>query len=130
MCILDWKFGFGNIVGYTFHRYCDNDWDIMGTNNAEGRMVNELWLIGHFLYGISSTYGSIFRKYHRSIITHFPYLSTAIRMFFVFLIPFTILDGYGVNLIGNNWHLFWLGFWNGLSNADAIHYYLDKKIKD
>lgn len=120
------KFSLGNIAGYSFHRWCDNDWDIMGTNNAEGRMVNELPLIGHFLYGVSSTYGSIFRKYHRSFITHFPFVSTLIRLIFIFTFPLIIFDYCGVNLIGDGWHMFYIGFWVGLSQADGIHWYLDK----
>ena len=99
----------------------------MGVNSAEGRQVNELPVLGHIMFGVSSTYGSIFRKYHRSWMTHFPYVSTVIRLFFFFIIPFVVLDAHGVNFIGNGWHLFWLGFWDGLSHADAIHYYLDIK---
>ena len=41
------------------------------------------------------------------------------------IFPFLIMDGYGINFIGNGWHTFWLGFWVGLSQADGIHYYLD-----
>jgi len=112
-------------LGYSFHRYCDNDWDIFGSNNAEGRMVNELPIIGHFLYGVSSTYGSMFRRKHRSAITHVPFISTIIRLFFVFIIPFILLDYWGINLIGEGWIYFYLGFYIGLSQADGIHYYLD-----
>lgn len=102
----------------------------MGTNNAEGRMVNELPGIGHILYGISSAYGSFFRKYHRSFITHFPVFSTAIRLLYVGFIPFILGDYYGINFIGNGWHMFHLGFWAGLSQADGIHWFLDKTYGD
>ena len=124
---LDWKLGLGNIIGYSFHRYCDNDLDLMGVNAAEGRQVNEIPILGNFMFGMSSIYGSFFRKYHRSIWTHLPYLSTAIRLFFFFIFPFLILDGYGINFIGNGWHMFWIGFYNGLSMADGIHWWLDVK---
>ncbi len=130
LAFLDPQFAFGNIVGYTFHRWCDNDLDIMGVNSAEGRQVNELWIIGVYLFGMSSMYGAIFRRYHRKFITHFPGVSTAIRMFFMFIFPFLILDGYGVNFIGNGWHKFWIGFWVGLSQADAIHWWLDSHYGD
>ena len=103
---LDWKLGLGNIVGYSFHRYCDNDLDLMGVNAAEGRQVNEIPILGNFMFGMSSIYGSFFRKYHRSIWTHLPYLSTIIRLFFFFIFPFLILDGYGVNLISER---YWFG---------------------
>lgn len=129
---LDLRIGIGYIAGYSFHRWCDNDWDIFGSNNAEGRLVNEIPVLGHFLYGVSSTYGSIFRRKHRSIITHFPYLSTIIRLLFVFLLPFVLLDYWGINILYYRVDLFFLGFWLGLSHADGIHYYLDltdKKMK-
>ena len=42
LCYFDWKFGAGNLVGYSLGRWIDPDWDIMGTNNAEGRVVNEI----------------------------------------------------------------------------------------
>jgi len=93
-------------------------------------MVNELPILGYFLYGVSSTYGAMFRKFHRKIWTHLPVLSTIIRIVFVGFVPFLVLDGYGVNLIGNGWHKFWLGYWAGLSQADGIHYWLDKNYGD
>lgn len=127
LSVWDWKFALGNICGYTFHRYCDNDLDIMSVNNAEGRQVNEIPILGHFMFGISSTYGSIFRRKHRSFWTHFPFFSTIIRLFFFFIIPFILFDYFGVNLIGNGWHMFHLGFYTGLSQADAIHWWLDVK---
>jgi len=124
---IDWQWAMGNLVGYSFHRWCDNDLDLMGVNSAEGRQVNELPIIGIYLFGMSSMYGAIFRRFHRHWITHFPFVSTLIRMFFMFIFPFLIMDGYGINFIGNGWHKFWIGFWFGLSEADAIHWYLDKK---
>ena len=111
-------------------RYIDPDWDIMSTNNAEGRMVNEIWILGHVLYGISSTYGSIFRRYHRKWITHMPVISTAIRLIFVGFIPFLIGDNLGINFIGNGWHMFHLGVWAGLSQADLIHWKLDRDSEE
>jgi hypothetical protein len=122
---LDWRAGLGYLVGYSMHRYVDNDWDLMGTNNAEGRMVNELPILGHLLYGLSSSYGSIFRKYHRSWMTHWPVISTLGRLILIFAIPFVVGDGYGINFIGYGLIWFWVGMWAGLSHADAIHFYHD-----
>lgn len=130
LLFINWKFALGNIIGYSFHRWCDNDLDLMGANSAEGRQVNELPVIGHFMFGVSSMYGSIFRKHHRSFITHFPFVSTAIRMFFFFIFPLTVLDSWGINTIGNGWIYFHLGFYFGLSSADTIHYTLDKWYGD
>ena len=125
LVFIDWKFSLGNFAGYSCGRWIDPDWDIFGSNNAEGRIVNELPVIGHFLYGISSTYGSIFRRRHRAVITHAPLISTIIRLGFVFFVPFILGDYWGINFIGNGWYKFWVGLWVGLSQADGIHYYLD-----
>lgn len=122
----DWEFALGNFLGYSFHRYCDNDLDLMGVNMAEGRQVNEIPVLGHFMFGVSSAYGSIFRKSHRSFLTHFPIISTAIRLAFFGFIPFILGDYYGINFMGNGWHMFHLGFFAGLSTADGIHWALDK----
>jgi hypothetical protein len=130
LVLVDFQFALGNLVGYSCGRWIDPDWDIMGTNNAEGRMVNELPILGYFLYGISSTYGAMFRRLHRKKLTHLPVLSTIIRIVFVGFVPFLVLDGYGVNLIGNGWHKFWLGYWAGLSQADLVHWWLDENFGD
>jgi hypothetical protein len=128
--VWDWKMGGGVLVGYSLGRYLDPDIDLMGTSAAEGRQVNELPIIGHILFGLSSMYGSVFRKYHRSMITHLPGLSTVVRLVFIFWIPFLVLDGYGINLIGNGWHMFWVGLLIGLSEADGVHFYLDMVDND
>lgn len=130
LCLIDWKFALGNILGYSFHRYCDNDLDLMGTSSAEGRQVNEIPVFGHIMFGFSSMYGSAFRRFHRHWITHFPFVSTLIRLVCFFTIPFILFDYYGVNLIGNGWHLFHIGFWIGLSSADSIHWALDSFYGD
>ena len=88
--------------------------------------MNELKITGYVLYGISSIYGAIFRRFHRKWITHFPGVSTVIRLAFI-LLPIGVLWpgllDYPVVLIG---------VWFGLSIADALHYLIDKfggKIK-
>lgn len=126
----DWKFSLGYFSGYTLGRWIDCDWDIMGTNNAEGRMVNELPIIGHYFYGKSSMYGSIFRRFHRKWPTHLPGISTIIRLVFAFYEPFILGDYFAINFIGDGWHKFWIGIWAGLSQADTIHAVLDKFYGD
>lgn len=126
----DWKFAFGNLVGYSLGRWIDPDWDVLTANNSESRMIKELPILGSFLFGISSTYGSLFYRRHRGFFSHFPVISTLIRLIFVFGIPFVILDEKGFNFIGNGWVWFWTGVWIGLSQADGIHWFLDLTYKD
>lgn len=110
-------------LGYLTGRYIDPDLDQMGTTGAEGRMVNEIPVIGHFLYGHWSTYGSIFRKHHRSIWTHFPVLSTLIRIVYQLYPLFVVIflkDAFHM------WMLYLLfGILIGLSFADLLHYIED-----
>ena len=116
----------GFMLGYSLGRWIDPDWDLMSINAGEGRLVNEIPILGHVLFGISSAYGSWHRNHHRSFQTHFPIYSTFWRLVWLLSMPFAILDGYGINFIGGGWHVFWLSLWLGLSIADGIHWYLDK----
>jgi hypothetical protein len=77
------------------------------------------------MFGIASVYGSFFYRHHRSWITHWPVISTIIRLIFIFFIPFVVGDGYGINFIGCGWVWFWVGLWAGMSHADSIHLYHD-----
>jgi len=117
--------GMGFLSGYFFHRWCDNDWDIMGASSSEGRMVNELPIVGHFLFGISSTYGSVFRKTHRKFVSHFPFFSTLIRLMFLGVPIFFFLKSFDFDFMQEWFQLGLLFFWLGLSFADSIHYLLD-----
>lgn len=92
---------------------------------SESRAVNELKILGYPLFGISSMYGAIFRRKHRSFLTHFPVISTLIRLLFVFgwWVPFLYWKGI---IIYEPWQLeaFIYALW-GLSQADLIHYLAD-----
>lgn len=126
----DWKFGIGNLVGYSLGRYLDPDLDLMGSSSCEGRIVNEIPIFGHLIFGATSAYGSFFRRHHRSFWTHFPGLSTLIRLLFVGFVPFIIGDYLAINFIGDGWWKFWMGILVGLSQADTIHAVLDKFYGD
>lgn len=116
--------GISHLAGYSFHRYCDNDWDILGTNKAESRAIHELKIIGYLLYGISSVYGAIFMRHHRSFQTHFPLFSTLIRLIFIFwwLPVLWYINKWPIY----QWELtFTFFFVLGLSQADMIHFFAD-----
>ncbi len=116
--------GIGYFLGYSFHRWMDNDMDLMNAGSADGRMVNEIPILGYFLFGISSIYGAIFRRKHRSLLTHLPVLSSFIRMLFFY---WWILLLYYFKVIQfQYWHfeLFYSYLWS-ISIADGIHYFAD-----
>lgn len=119
-------FGAGILFGYEMGKYVTPDWDIMGTTADEGRMVNELPVFGYILFGVSSMYGAIFRKKHRSTITHFPFLSTSIRHLLLFWWMYWQAYLYGLGLAIP----FFAGVFVGNSIADGIHWVLDKYSKE
>lgn len=115
-------------IGYFFGNFCDPDWDEMSATGSEGRMV-KIPILGWILYGISSVYGAIFRRHHRSFQTHFPLFSTAIRLLFIFFwIPFLY---YFKIIRWEAWQgVFYLWFWLGLSFGDFLHWGADMLVSD
>jgi uncharacterized metal-binding protein len=116
------------MLGYLFGVICDPDWDEMGATGSEGRMV-KVPILGWLMYGISSIYGAMFRRHHRSFLTHFPGVSTAIRILFVFFwIPllyyFKIVRWEDWNIDLYSW------FWLGLSFGDFLHWGADLIVTD
>jgi hypothetical protein len=120
--------GLAFCIGYFYHLICDPDLDEMGITGAESRMI-KIPILGWLMYALSSVYGVIFRKHHRSFATHFPGISTAIRLLvFFFWIP--ILYYFGI-IKWQEWQGFFvLWFWIGLSFADALHWGADKVVSD
>jgi uncharacterized metal-binding protein len=117
--------GIGMFVGYELGRWIDPDMDQIGITSSEGRVVNDFKILGYFIIGYTTIYGAIFRRYHRSFITHFPGVSTAIRLVYLFWwLYFTIDILYDYQIMVG------IGVWAGLSIADLIHYVLDNFWKD
>jgi uncharacterized metal-binding protein len=117
--------GIGWLVGYGLGRWIDPDLDQIGITAAEGRMVNEIPILGTLLVGYSSIYGAVFRRHHRSFITHFPVVSTAIRAVYFFWWLY-----FAINVLYDYQLLFLVGVFIGLSIADTIHYVLDMVFPD
>lgn len=115
--------GVGIFVGYEWGKYCTPDWDIMSATSSEGWLVNEIPILGHFLFGISSTYGSLFRRYHRKWQTHMPIISTFARYLFVF---WWIWWEIYRSQLDWAWLIFlFIGAFVGTSISDGIHAFLD-----
>ena len=114
------------LIGYfIFGRYVDGDWDSVTATGAEGRIMNELKFFGYPIFAVSSFYGAIFRKRHRHFITHFPYFSTAIRLFIFIFFWYWVLLFLG-SIHFELWQLeVGIGLWFGLGNADVVHYWAD-----
>lgn len=115
--------GLGIFLGYEFGRYCSNDWDCVTMTEDESNMSNEIPILGHYLFGVSSMYGSVFKRRHRKPETHWPFISTAIRYLLVFWWIFWQI--YMSNL--DWWWLIFIfiGGYLGLSFSDTIHFVAD-----
>jgi hypothetical protein len=118
------------LAGYSTGRWIDPDWDLAGASEAEGRQLREIPVFGWLLFAVSSFYGGIFRHQHRKPITHWPLLSTAIRLLFVFAAPVALMWWLGFPVLSPVWLEMYIWFWIGLSEADAIHYWLDIKSNE
>jgi uncharacterized metal-binding protein len=116
--------GIGSNVGYLLGRWVDCDMDSFGTTGAESRMVKELPIIGYVWFAQSSVYGAIFRSMHRSFITHFPGISTIIRLIFMFFWIGILYYFHWIVYAEWQGYLF-LGVFIGLSYADTLHYLAD-----
>lgn len=129
MGIADIIVGVSYVVGYSSHRWWDNDSGMMSITEADGRLVRELPVLGNFLFGMKCVYKSFFRKMHRKFIDHFPGISTLVRMMLILWLPVYIMDNFGIYMFSVEWLKAYFGFWLGLSHADAIHYWLDATEK-
>jgi len=115
--------GIGIFTGYEMGKYVTPDWDCITATEDESKMMNELPVIGHFLFGVSSMYGSVFRRRHRKWETHVPVVSTFGRYLLLFWwiwyqIYISTLDWY--------WLIFiFIGMFIGTSISDFIHWYAD-----
>jgi hypothetical protein len=107
-----------------FPRYVTPDWDQPTITFDEGNMLRELPVLGQILFGMSSFYGGLAIKHHRSFLTHFPGVSTAIRLLYIFAIPllawYIIKDTVPIQV-----YEVLFGIWITLSIADGLHYIMD-----
>lgn len=103
----------------------DGDLDQIGLSSAEGRAMRAAGCIGVLWVMYWMPYAYIMP--HRSFLSHFPYVSTAIRLAYLFAPILALAYYFGV--LGYLDHpivfagLF--GLWSGLGQADMIHYTLD-----
>jgi len=110
------SFASGYLFGYGLGYYFDPDMDQVSITQAEGRLMRHFKILGYVIVGYTTIYGAVFRKLHRSFITHFPYISTGIR--FVYLFWWL----YFIPILWEVWMLeFWVGVYFGMSQADAGH---------
>lgn len=109
-------------LGYLLGYYIDPDLDQANITAAEWRAMRDLGILGALLTMWFLPYGMLMT--HRSFISHFPVVSTAIRYLWL-LFPFLGLYLYlTYNVIPDFWPIL-AGVFFGLSSADLIHYLAD-----
>jgi uncharacterized metal-binding protein len=123
------------LVGYFLGRYLSPDLDLIGINSDEGRMMRELKIIGvflvmyFFLYAYLMRFVGIGRKGHRNFFSHFPGISTAIRLGWVVIPVAILLTHFGVHIPTISYTIV-LGIFAGLTIADGLHYLADRRVID
>lgn len=129
--LVDFYTGVIFVIAYWLGRYIDPDLDLIGITNAESRMMRELKIFGVALvmwfvpYAYFMRFVGIGRKGHRNFFSHFPGVSTIIRVAWMLWLPLLILwwyypiersvllrDGLAALIVG-------------LTFADLIHYLAD-----
>lgn len=117
----------GVVAGYWYGRYITPDEDIVGMTVGEGYLMNHFPIIGNFIVAYWTLYGAMFRKHHRSFLTHGPFISTAIRYLFgfwwmVFLVKFGWWDTWATYML--------IGAFIGTCVIDILHWAADKITKE
>ena len=123
---------FGSLYGYAAGYIVDPDLDLISITYPESKILKVFWIFGAVFVGWSTAYAVIMRAFggHRSDFSHWPVLSTAIRLmwFSPFIIgPLLLIQRVvagGVNAITSIELLF--GLFCGLCVADSLHYFADK----
>lgn len=119
------------LPGYFLGRYLDPDLDLLGLSSAEGRLMRELKIIGVVItmwflpYAYVMRFVGLGRKGHRNFFSHFPGVSTAIRLIWLLVpiyTPVIYFAGYQPGWLDAN---LLSGVWLGLTIADTIHYFAD-----
>lgn len=118
---IDPAIGIGMMGGYVLGRYLNPDADLVGISYAEGMAMRHFKVLGWIWVGYWTFYGGMFKEMHRSFWTHFPFVSTAIRMAYL-LWPLALISFHP-----QPYHLPMLfGVYLSLSVSDMSHYISDK----
>jgi uncharacterized metal-binding protein len=116
----------GVLGGYLLGRYIDPDLDQVGITSAEGRLMRELKIVGVLVTAWFVPYGYAMK--HRSFLSHFPGVSTAIRLGWLLVLPLLAVWYFQPSL--PVWAVPVLAaVFAGLTLADTVHYLLDTQSK-
>lgn len=108
------------ILSYAMGRYLNPDADIVGMTYADGLAMRHFKIFGNAWVAYWTFYGAVFKNRHRSLWTHFPFISTAIRMVYLFWWL------YFIPIVWYDWQLVLIAvWWFGLSLSDIGHYVSD-----
>lgn len=106
--------------GYLLGYYVDPDYDQANTTSGEWRLMNDFGILGALIVGWFTPYGLVLR--HRSTITHFPFLSTFIRLGWLLLFPpFAYALYLGHKYLYDRIPALLFFVWLGLSISDMVH---------
>jgi hypothetical protein len=114
--------------GYALGFFIDGDLDQIGISRADGKMIRSV--IGIPLMAWFTFYAVLMKPFggHRSLWSHTPFISTAIRIAWIIL-PVGGFCAYFTPFPWYEWTRPVIGLWLGLSLADCVHYYMDYYYK-
>lgn len=121
-------------LGYLMGRWIDPDLDLVGMSNAESRMMADFKIVGALITGWFVPYaylmrfvGTDKRKGHRNFFSHFPGVSTIIRLAWLLWPTYLgVWYQYGVTIPLDKTIIVFAG----LTLADTLHYGADVLIGD
>ena len=115
----------GMVVGYALGMILNPDADQPSITYADGIAMRHLGFIGALWVGWWTVYAVVFKSMHRHFLTHFPFVSTAIRMVYML---------WWLYLLDIDWN--WgsvsalVGMWIALSASDMGHFLSDLWFSD
>lgn len=116
-------------LGYVFGYYVDPDLDQVGLSSAEGRMLRDFPGPGAVVAAWWLVYGYVAQTIlggHRAFLTHFPGVSTIIRVAWTWLPICVIMWVIRFPIPDLTWWAV-VGMWLGLSFADYLHWRADMR---
>lgn len=125
-------FGASSMFGYVMGYFITPDLDQVGMTSDEGRLMEAFGILGVLIVMIFLPYAFIMRfvgfgkKGHRNFFSHTPWISTLIRLVWLYFPFYRIWASYFPETHITIWHSFiFFGQWWGLGFADLVHWILD-----
>jgi uncharacterized metal-binding protein len=119
--------GGGMLAGYLLGKYISPDLDLIGVTTDESRLMEDFKIVGvvvvmiYFPYAYLMRFVGLGKHGHRNFFSHFPFVSTAIRLLWLLILPLVLLYWLAGYTLGFYALQTLLGVFLGLGIADSYH---------